>query len=105
MTLGVMRRCCNACCTSGKTEAELFSYRLVAICWPDEVEPIQALWPAARACALELVERGPMDDLVQAMGISGQLARSEILNQAEGRPGWAVALGDLLLRAGNPDRS
>jgi hypothetical protein len=49
-----------------QTEAELFSYRLVAICWPDEVEPIQALWPAARVCAVELVERGPMDDLVQA---------------------------------------
>jgi hypothetical protein len=36
------------------------------------------------------------------MGITGQLARSEILNQSEGRPGWAVALGDLLLRARDP---
>ena len=46
-----------------------------------------------------LMERRPLDELIVSMGITSRIARSEILDQAEGRPGWAVALGDLLLRA------
>ena len=48
------------------------------------------------------MEREPLDGLIQAMGISGQLARREILGQAEGRPGWAITLADLLLRKNDP---
>jgi hypothetical protein len=36
------------------------------------------------------------------MGITGQLARKEILDQAEGRPAWAITLADLLLRKKRP---
>jgi len=36
------------------------------------------------------------------MGIAGRLARREILDQAEGRPAWAVVLADLLLRKKDP---
>src|SRR5690606_46535 len=31
--------------------------------------------------------------------VTGALARQAILDQAEGRPGWAIPLGDLLLRS------
>ena len=48
------------------------------------------------------MEREPLDALIQAMGITGQLARREILNQAEGRPAWAITLADLLLRKNDP---
>jgi hypothetical protein len=39
-----------------------------------------------------------MDQLLLGMGITGQLARTEILDQSEGRPGWAISIGDMLLR-------
>lgn len=82
-----------------KTEPDLFTFRLVLACWPDGVPQLQSVLPAARVHTVELIERTPMDELLQQMGVSGQLARGEILNQAEGRPGWAVVLADLLLRS------
>ncbi|MDQ6944750.1 MAG: hypothetical protein M3256_00455 [Actinomycetota bacterium] len=84
-----------------QTEPDLITFRLVAICWPDDVEDLRVVLPAARLHAVDLIERAPMDKLLQLMGITGQLARGEILDQAEGRPGWAVMLADLLLRAGD----
>lgn len=77
---------------------DLFRFRLIAICWPDEVEATRVAASSARSHELELVERGQLNNLLQLMGITGALARAEILDQAEGRPGWAVALADLLLR-------
>jgi hypothetical protein len=84
------------------SEPDLFSYRLIAVCWPPEVEDLQALVPSARVHELSLMERGPLDDLIQVMGITSRLARREILDQAEGRPAWAVTLADLLLRKNDP---
>jgi hypothetical protein len=80
-------------------ESDIGTYRIIAACWPDEVE-LTGLWlEPAQTVELGLLERRELDQLLVSMGITGQLARSEILNQAEGRPGWAVALGDILLRA------
>ena len=85
-----------------RTEPDLFSYRLIATCWPPDAENLRALIPSARVHALDLMEREPLDGLIQAMGITSRLARSEILDQAEGRPAWAVTLADLLLRQNDP---
>jgi hypothetical protein len=82
-----------------QTEPDLFTFRLVVICWPDGVDGIGVVMPAARLHMLDLVERASMDDLLRAMGIIGRLACQEILDQAEGRPAWGIALADLLLRA------
>lgn len=79
------------------TEPDLFGYRIVCVCWPDGVDALRALLPAARVHAVELLERAPLDALLQQMGVTGALARREILDQAEGRPGWAISLADLLL--------
>lgn len=85
-----------------QTEADLFRFRLLVICWPDEVEPLRSSLASARVLELGLVERAPLNELLKAMGIASQLARGEILDQAEGRPGWAVTLAHLLLRTGDP---
>lgn len=85
-----------------QSERDLFGYRLVVVCWPDEVEPLRSDLSSTRLVELSLVERAPLGDLLMMMGIAGQLARGEILDQAEGRPGWAVALADLLIRTGDP---
>ena len=85
-----------------RAEPDLFSFRLIAACWPPDADAISDLLPSAQVYELGLMEREPLDGLVQAMGITGQLARREILDQAEGRPGWAIALADLLLRKNDP---
>jgi hypothetical protein len=80
-------------------EHDVNTYRIIAACWPDEVDRTGLWLGSAQVLQLELLERHILDQLLVSMRITGQLARSEILDQAEGRPGWAVALGDILLRA------
>ena len=78
-------------------EADLLSFRLVAACWPDEADTVGDAMPGARRHDLELLERTHLDALVRAAGITGLIVRGQILAQAEGRPGWAIALVDVLL--------
>ena len=78
-----------------RTEPDVFHYRIMAICWPDEVDQLSTVVVGAERYKLNLLERGAMDQIVKEMGIISQLARAEILDQAEGRPGWAVSLGAL----------
>jgi hypothetical protein len=85
-----------------RAEPDLFRFRLIAICWPDEIERLTLALPGASVQHVQLMERRHLDELVVAMGIRSQLARGEILDQAEGRPGWAVALADVLLRSNDP---
>lgn len=82
-------------------EPDLAQYRVIAVCWPDEVEELRDWLPGSSTHELDLVERQDLDQLITSMGITGQFARSEILDQAEGRPGWAVSLADTLMRAEN----
>jgi hypothetical protein len=79
------------------SEPDLLSFQIVAVCWPDEVDQLTDEAPTADVVGLDLLERAPMDELVRSMGITSMIARHEILAQAEGRPGWAVALADVLL--------
>jgi hypothetical protein len=85
-------------------EPDLLSFQLVAVCWPDEADEVSGEIPAADVLELDLLERAPMDQLVQSTGITRRIARHEILAQAEGRPGWAVALADVLLTTREPAR-
>jgi hypothetical protein len=85
-----------------RSDPQLFCYRLVVACWPPDTEALRDLLPLARVHELDLMERESLDALILEMGVSGQLARREILNQAEGRPAWAITLADLLLRKNDP---
>jgi hypothetical protein len=87
-----------------RTEPDIFTYRIVCSCWPQDLSALQELLPAATATEVTLLEREPIDALLREMGIASQFAREEILRQAEGRPGWAVTLADILLRAGEPQQ-
>jgi hypothetical protein len=86
-----------------RAEPELFVFKLALSTWPHDINVIFAELPNAATLELDLVERGPMDELLRSMGVSSELARAEIMSQAEGRPGWAVSLADLLLRSDNSD--
>ena len=87
-----------------RAEPDICKFRLIATCWPDEADLVKGALVEPEVVVLDPLERKSIDDLIVSMGITGQVARAEILNQAEGRPGWAVALGDLLLR-GNDSES
>jgi hypothetical protein len=80
-------------------EADIANYQIVAVCWPDEVDSVSQWLGSDHKVELDLLERSEMDQLLLSMGITGQLARAEILDQSEGRPGWAISMGDMLLRA------
>jgi hypothetical protein len=80
-------------------EADIATYRIIAVCWPDQTEDVTGQLEGSHTIELDLLERSELDQLLMSMGVTGRLARSEILDQAEGRPGWAVALADILLRS------
>lgn len=80
------------------TEPDL-AYRIIAICWPDEKDQVGAwLGPQAERVEINLIERQVLDEIIVEIGVTNERARTEILNQAEGRVGWAVALASLLLQ-------
>jgi len=85
-----------------QTESELVNYRIIAVCWPDEVPALTDELRGAGLVELELLERRHLDEILVAMGVTSQLARGEILDQAEGRPGWAVSLADTLIKSKDP---
>lgn len=84
--------------TLRRGESDLMTHSLIAICWPDEVDAVRDRLQSAGQLDLDALERPAVDAIVQTMGVRNVLARSQILDQAEGRPGWAVALADMLLK-------
>ena len=79
-------------------ERDAADYRIITVCWPDEVDRVSQWLGSDQNVQLDLLERFQMDQLLLSLGITGQLARAEILDQSEGRPGWAISIGDMLLR-------
>ncbi len=86
-----------------RQEEELREMRLVVVCWPDQVDAVRDLVPDADEVEVDLLERSDIGAIVEAMGVTGVAARQAILEQAEGRPGWAVALADLLQNSGGTE--
>lgn len=67
-------------------------FDILATAWPEDVPALRRLLPKAAELNLDLLDRAHMDAIVRAMGVIDYFMRGEILEQAEGRPGWAVAL-------------
>lgn len=49
------------------------------------------------------LERTEMDTLIRSVGVTGHRARNLVLDQADGRPGWALALCEVLVKGGGQD--
>jgi hypothetical protein len=71
---------------------ERHRFRIAATVWRDEAELVQDHLEKARPIELELLERPDMDRILAQLGVTGYWHRSAILDQASGRPGWAVIL-------------
>ncbi|TCC51514.1 ATP-binding protein [Kribbella pittospori] len=76
---------------------EGLSYSIVATGWPDSVQQIAEVLPTARPLKLDVMPRDEIDALVQALGVTSFHARRMVLDQAEGRPGWAILLCEAML--------
>jgi hypothetical protein len=71
---------------------------IVAVTWSDQTGAVEGAVPGATSVVLPLLERAEIDTLIQAEGVRGHRARKLVLEQAQGRPGWALALSAVLLR-------
>jgi hypothetical protein len=74
---------------------EGWQFRLVATVWPDHLPSVRRELPNATEIVVEPLDRKSMDDFIQALGVRDYFWRHSILEQAQGRPGWAVALVQL----------
>ncbi len=79
---------------------EGLAFSIVAVGWPGDDDDLQRSLPYAEKVVVDPLEPPNIDAIVRELGISGIALRSEILDQARGRAGWAVALA-LLTRAGD----
>lgn len=75
-----------------------YDFLIIATVWPDDVNEVRRWLPDAALIDVGLLERKPMDEVLKALGITNYYLRAEILEQAKGRPGWAVALAELAKR-------
>ncbi|MFG2267308.1 hypothetical protein [Streptomyces sp. NPDC048720] len=72
------------------------AFCVVATTWPDRLESVLGGLPGATVVSVPLLERTEMDTLVSSAGVTGHRARAAVLDQADGRPGWAVTLCALM---------
>jgi hypothetical protein len=78
-----------------RQEADL-SFVIIAPTWPDRADEVMAALPRASRVEVDLLERTDMNTLVTSAGVTSHRARSVVLGQANGRPGWALTLCGLL---------
>jgi hypothetical protein len=76
---------------------EGLAFSIIASTWPDGVEEVLADLPGGDTVIVDLLERSTMDALVCSVGVTAHRARMLILEQAEGRPGWALTLCEVLV--------
>src|SRR6266700_1944433 len=80
-----------------RSESDIFTFRIVATCWIDEVHLVRSWLPNADVFEVDLMERQDIDEAIIAMGVRSELLREEILGQAAGRIGWATMLAQVIL--------
>ncbi|MFI6675240.1 hypothetical protein [Kribbella sp. NPDC050470] len=71
---------------------EGLTFSVVASTWPDHAETTADKLPGCRRVTLGLMSRAEIDAVIQAAGVTGVHARRLVLEQADGRPGWALQL-------------
>ncbi|MGW8452778.1 hypothetical protein ACWGLO_14900 [Streptomyces niveus] len=78
-----------------RRQADL-SFVIIAPTWPDKSGEVMSVLPGAARVDVDLLERVDMNRLVTSVGVTGHRARAVVLAQANGRPGWALTLCELL---------
>ncbi len=71
-------------------------FSTVVTTWPDQLDEVRSWLPGALIINVGPLERTEMNTLVTSAGVTGHRSRAAVLDQADGRPGWAVTLCELL---------
>lgn len=82
---------------------ERFSFTIVAATWPGTEAPIEALLNKPTRVEVDRLPRAALDQMIQALGVHGVRARSLVLEQSDGRPGWAAILSRLVINGAGDD--
>ena len=77
--------------------AEKLDYRIIATCWPHEVAGVSDQFLGASLIEVELLTREELGSMLRELGITRPSVIVHILEQAAGRPAWALNLADLLI--------
>ena len=72
-----------------------YAFRIVATTWAENLDDVRVRLPDATRVDIAELERPEMDQTLRVIGIGNYYVRTWILDLAEGRPGWAIALADL----------
>lgn len=82
---------------------ERFSFTIVAATWPGTEAPVEALLNKPTRVEVDRLARAALDQMIQALGVHGVHARSLVLEQSDGRPGWAAILSRLVVNGAGDD--
>ncbi|WP_141216205.1 MULTISPECIES: hypothetical protein [Nocardiaceae] len=74
---------------------EQLVFTVVGVCWPHERDEVGASLPDSVEFEVEPLIRSDIAKIVRDRGVDGEIELAQILDQAQGRPGWAVYLADL----------
>ncbi|MFT3662170.1 MAG: hypothetical protein QM809_12485 [Gordonia sp. (in: high G+C Gram-positive bacteria)] len=81
-------------------DAENLKFRVVVTCWPHEVESVADHLPRALNLEVDLLTVEEIGTLLRERGITRISVIAHLLQQAQGRPAWALNLADLLVQQG-----
>lgn len=79
-------------------KAEKLGYRIIATCWPHETDQVADHLPNTARFEVDLLTREELGTILRERGITRLSVIVHLLNQANGRPAWALNLADLLIR-------
>lgn len=82
---------------------ERFSFTIIAATWPGTEVPVEALLNKPTQVEVDRLARAALDQMIQALGVHGVRARSLVLEQSDGRPGWAAILSRLVVNGAGDD--
>lgn len=78
-------------------DAEKLGYRIIATCWPHEIDRVADHLPDTVQFEVDLLTREELGAILRERGISRLSVIVHLLTQADGRPAWALNLADLLI--------
>ena len=72
------------------------SYRIIAVCWPHETQMVADRLKDATTVEVGRMTKAELGEILRKRGITRDSVLRRILDQAHGRPAWAVRLGGVL---------
>ena len=78
-------------------EAENFDFKIVATCWPHQRSDVARNLNQPTEIHIDRLSRAEIGEILRARGIARTALIARILEQSDGRPGWAINLANLII--------